>query len=87
MQTLALGVLVDKLQDLERAAEYALNVNEKPVWSKLGVAQLDNKLASMAIKSFLNAEDPKEYMRVCNEANDLKIWDELIPFIKMARGK
>jgi len=85
MMVSALSVLVDKLQDLERAQEYAVSVNEKPVWSRLGEAQLDAKLPSDAIKSFLAASDPKQYVKVCSEASDAEIWAELIPFLRMAR--
>ena len=38
-----------------------------------------------AIESFINAEDPSEYVMVCAESNEAEIWDELIPYLKMAR--
>ena len=73
MKVLALGVLVDKLQNLDRAGEFASSVDEKAVWSKLGIAQLDASEPSEAIKSFLNASDPSEYVRVCDEGNNAEI--------------
>jgi len=85
MQVLAIGVLVDYMKDLDRAKTYATQCDEKPVWSKLGKAQLDGKFPADAIESFINAEDPSEYVLVCSEANEAEIWTELIPYLKMAR--
>jgi clathrin heavy chain len=85
MQVLAIGVLVDFMKDLDRAKTYATQCDEKPVWSKLGKAQLEGKFPAEAIESFINAEDPSEYVLVCSEANEADIWIELIPFLKMAR--
>jgi clathrin heavy chain len=85
MQVLAIGVLVDYMKDLDRAKTYANQCDEKPVWSKLGKAQLDGKFPADAIESFINAEDPSEYVQLCAEANEAEIWTELIPFLKMAR--
>eukprot|EP00978_Attheya_sp_CCMP212_P015550 scaffold40082_cov55-Attheya_sp.AAC.1 len=85
MQVSAIGVLVDFMKDLDRAKTYATQVDEKPVWSKLGKAQLEEKLAADAIESFINAEDPSEYVLVCSEATEAEIWNELIPFLEMAR--
>jgi len=85
MQVLAVGVLVDHMKDLDRAKGFAGQVDEKPVWSKLGQSQLEEKMAAEAIASFISAEDPGEYVRVCAEANEAEIYAELIPFLKMAR--
>mmetsp|Transcript_26943 Transcript_26943/g.41276 ORF Transcript_26943/g.41276 Transcript_26943/m.41276 type:complete len:1727 (-) Transcript_26943:146-5326(-) len=85
MQVLAIGVLVDFMKDLERAKAYASQSDEKPVWSKLGKAQLEEKFPAEAIESFINAEDASEYVIVCDQANESGIWTELIPYLKMAR--
>mmetsp|Transcript_18983 Transcript_18983/g.34166 ORF Transcript_18983/g.34166 Transcript_18983/m.34166 type:complete len:1741 (-) Transcript_18983:249-5471(-) len=85
LQVLAIGVLVDFMKDLDRAKGFANQVDEKPVWSKLGVSQLEEKMAADAITSFINANDPSEYVKVCAEANEAEIYVELIPFLKMAR--
>ena len=85
MQVLAIGVLVDFMKDLDRAKGFANQVDEKPVWSKLGNAQLEEKMAAEAITSFISAEDATEYVRVCAEANEAEIYAELIPFLKMAK--
>jgi len=85
MQVLAIGVLVDFMKDLDRAKTYATQCDEKPVWSKLGKAQLEEKFPADAIESFINAEDASEYVMVCAEGNEGEIWAELIPYLKMAR--
>jgi clathrin heavy chain len=85
MQVLAIGVLVDYMKDLDRGKTYAIQCDEKPVWSKLGKAQLDGKFPADAIESFINADDPSEYVLVCAESNEAGIWGELIPYLKMAR--
>jgi len=85
MQVLAMGVLVDYMKDLDRAKTYATTCDEKPVWSKLGKAQLDGKFPADAIESFINAQDASEYVQVCAEANEAEIWNEVIPYLKMAR--
>merc|ERR1719343_1678291 len=85
MQVAAIGVLVDYMKDLDRAKAFAGQVDEKPVWSKLGVSQLEEKMAAEAITSFINAEDPSEYVEICSEANDAGLWAELIPFLIMCR--
>jgi len=85
MQVLAIGVLVDYMKDLDRAKTYATQCDEKPVWSKLGQAQLEEKFPADAIESFIAAEDPSEYMKVIDAANEGEIWVEFIPFLKMAR--
>ena len=85
MQVLAIGVLVDYMKDLDRAKGFANQTDEKPVWSKLGKSQLEEKMAAEAITSFINAEDASEYVKVCAEANEAEIYTELIPYLKMAR--
>jgi clathrin heavy chain len=73
------------MKDLDRAKTYATACDEKPVWSKLGRAQLEENFPADAIESFLNAEDPSEYVKVCELANEAEIWTEVIPYLKMAR--
>eukprot|EP00980_Cylindrotheca_fusiformis_P020304 scaffold7344_cov145-Cylindrotheca_fusiformis.AAC.2 len=85
MQVLAIGVLVDFMKDLDRAKTYATQCDEKPVWSKLGKAQIEGKFPADAIESYINADDPSEYVMVCSEANEAEIFSELIPYLKMAR--
>lgn len=85
MQVLAIGVLVDYMKDLDRAKTYATQCDVSPVWSKLGKAQLEEGFPADAIQSYINAQDPSEYVMVCDAANEAEIWAELIPYLKMAK--
>ena len=71
--------LICEVKDLDRAKTYASQVHKKSVWSKLGKAQLDEKLPADAIESYINAEDPSEYVIVCSVANEGEIYTKLIP--------
>ena len=73
------------MKDLDRAKTYATQCDEKPVWSKLGKAQLEETFPADAIESFIHAADPSEYVKVCEAANDAEIWTEVILYLKMAR--
>jgi len=86
MQVAAIGVLVEFMKDLDRAKTYAGQIDTDAVWSKLGKAQLEEKLPAEAIESYINAKDPTEYVTICREANEAEIWTELIPFLEMARA-
>merc|ERR1712151_1371891 len=85
MQVAAIGILVEYIKDLDRAKGYAAQCDEKPVWSKLGKAQLTEKMTMDAIESFIHADDVSEYVEICSEANESGLWAELIPFLVMCR--
>ncbi len=57
-------VLVAHLHDLKRASEYASKVDEAPVWSELGHAQLHEGLIADAISSYLRSGDSSNYLEV-----------------------
>jgi clathrin heavy chain len=81
----AIEVIVDHIRDLERAKEFAERVNAKPVWSKLAKAQLDSQLVTEAIASFIKAKDPTDYHLVIAAAEAVENYEDLVPFLKMAR--
>eukprot|EP00607_Mallomonas_marina_P003718 CAMPEP_0182427698 /NCGR_PEP_ID=MMETSP1167-20130531/18991_1 /TAXON_ID=2988 /ORGANISM="Mallomonas Sp, Strain CCMP3275" /LENGTH=1652 /DNA_ID=CAMNT_0024610121 /DNA_START=314 /DNA_END=5272 /DNA_ORIENTATION=+ len=81
----AVEVIVDNLRDLERAKEFAERVNVKPVWSKLGRAQLDAQLITECISSYIKAKDASDYLLVVSAAESSENYEDLIPFLKMAR--
>merc|ERR1719491_2207765 len=85
MQVAAIGILVECIKDLDRAKGYAAQCDEKPVWSKLGKAQLADKMTMDAIESFIQADDVSEYVDICSEANESGSWAELIPYLIMCR--
>ena len=82
----AIEVIVDMIRDLERGKEFAERVNIPPVWSKLGEAQLNSQLISECVASFIKAKDPNMYVAVINAAHDQDNYEDLVPYLKMARA-
>ena len=54
---LAIKVLLDHVEDMDRAHEYATKVDEPEVWSELAHVELDRSMVSQAIASYLRAGD------------------------------
>jgi clathrin heavy chain len=87
----AITVLLDNLHAIPRAVEYAAYVDEKPVWSLLGKAQLagegDGAGVVAAIDSFIKADDASDFLSVIAAAKAGSHLDELVTFLTMARSK
>jgi clathrin heavy chain len=81
----AVEILVDKIRDLERAKEFAERVNAPAVWSKLARAQIDHQLVTEAVNSYIKAKDPNDYILVINTAEGMDNYEDLVPYLKMAR--
>lgn len=62
-------MLIDHVNNLDRAYEFAERCNDPAVWSLLGRAQLDANNVKEAIDSFIKADDPTNYMDVVNVAS------------------
>lgn len=56
--------MIENVQNLDRAYEFAERCNEPDVWSLLAKAQLDQNMVKEAIDSFIKADDPSVYMEV-----------------------
>ncbi|KAG2382938.1 hypothetical protein C9374_004905 [Naegleria lovaniensis] len=87
LNTDAIRVLIDYIQSITRAAEYAKVVNEPECWSILARAQLNALLVSDAIESFMKADDPTDYHNVIQYAEQQDEYKSLIKFLEMARKK
>ncbi|RKP27400.1 armadillo-type protein, partial [Syncephalis pseudoplumigaleata] len=83
----AIGVLLDNLDDLDRALEYAERCDTAEVWGKLGKAQLNANKVVEAIDSYVRADDPSNYQQVIEAADRAQIAEELIRYLLMARKK
>jgi clathrin heavy chain len=81
----AVEVIVDLIRDMDRGKEFAERVNISPVWSKLARAQLDNQMVTEAIASYIKAKDPSDYLLVINAAHNIDNYEDLVPYLKMAR--
>lgn len=83
----AIQVLLEHIESMERAVEFAAYWDQADVWSILGKAQLDGQLVKEAIASFLKAEDATHFLDVIQAAKNGSAFEELIQFLKMARAK
>ncbi|XP_039752546.1 clathrin heavy chain isoform X2 [Pararge aegeria] len=87
VNTSAIQVLIDQVNDLKRAYEFAERCNEPGVWSQLAKAQLQQGLVKEAIDSYIKADDPSAYLDVVATASKQQSWDDLVRYLQMARKK
>ncbi len=64
----AVEVLIDNLDSIQRAAEFAEKVNIPEVWTKLAKAYLDKDLVQESIESYIKANDANNYLSVIHSA-------------------
>merc|ERR1711899_310725 len=83
----AVQVLIENVNNLDRAYEFAERCNEPAVWTQLGKAQLSQNLVKEAIDSFIKANDPSDYMDVVDVASKSDNWEDLVRYLQMARKK
>ncbi|OQS04982.1 clathrin heavy chain [Thraustotheca clavata] len=81
----AIGVLLDYINDMTRAYEFADRCNEPDVWSKLAKSQLSSNNLHDALASFIKAGDPSAYADVIATAERDGNWADLIDYLRMAR--
>lgn len=81
----AVEVMVDMIRDLDRGKEFAERVNTAKVWSKLAQAQLEAEHVSECISSYIKAKDPSNYLAVIASAHNVDNYEDLVPYLKMAR--
>ncbi|KAF5272050.1 hypothetical protein FQR65_LT05031 [Abscondita terminalis] len=87
VNTSAIQVLIDQVNNLDRAYEFAERCNEPAVWSQLAKAQLNQGLVKEAIDSYIKADDPSAYMDVVETASKNNSWEDLVRYLQMARKK
>lgn len=80
-------MLIEHVQNLDRAYEFAERCNESAVWSQLAGAQLSNGMVKEAIDSFIKADDPSAYMDVVETSQKSDSWEDLVRYLQMARKK
>lgn len=85
----AIGILLQHIQDMARALEFAEYADQPAVWSLLAQHQLQQPgMLKEAIAAFLKAEDPAHYEKVIAAAkSDGEAGAELIDYLMMVRGK
>lgn len=85
MHSKALKVLVEDIMSLDRAQNFVEKIDTPELWSQLGTAQLDGLRIPAAIESYIKAEDPFNYENVIEVAEQGGNFEELIPYLTMAR--
>jgi clathrin heavy chain len=81
----ATNVLVDHVVSIDRAQEYADQVDLPEVWSKVAKAQLDGLRVTDSVESYIKAQDPSNYHEVIETATHAGKDEELIKYLRMAR--
>ncbi|CAO2817070.1 unnamed protein product [Amaranthus hypochondriacus] len=81
----AVNVLLDKIQSIDRAVEFAFRVEEDTVWSQVAKAQLRAGLVSDAIESFIRAEDATQFLDVVRAAGNADVYHDLVKYLLMVR--
>lgn len=84
----AIGVLLDYLNDLERAEEYAQRADESEVWSLLAKKQLEENDPAKAIACYIKADDASNYSAMIAAVKaDGSCFEDLVSYLEMARKK
>ncbi|GKE01692.1 clathrin heavy chain 1-like protein isoform X2, partial [Tanacetum coccineum] len=81
------NVLLDNIQSISRALEFAYHVEEDTVWSQVAKVQLRVGLVSDAIDSFMHAEDATQFLDVIRAAEDNECYHDLVKYLSMVRQK
>ncbi|THY60120.1 clathrin heavy chain [Aureobasidium pullulans] len=74
-----------KVVSIDRAQDYADQVDTPEVWSRVAKAQLDGLRISDSVTSYIRAEDPSNYNEVIEIATHAGKDEDLIKFLRMAR--
>jgi len=82
-----ISVLLDQLENMQRASEFAEYWDKPEVWSILAKAQLDQSMVAEAIDSYLKADDASQFRVVLPIAKENGLLKEMITYIGMARKK
>ncbi|EGC39262.1 hypothetical protein DICPUDRAFT_45258 [Dictyostelium purpureum] len=83
----AIEVLLNNINSIERAHDFAERCNQTEVYSKLAVAQLRADMVNECIESFIKANDTEYYQEVVSAAERTNKYDDLVKFLQMCRKK
>lgn len=81
----AIKVLLEHMEDIDQAVDFATKIDEAVVWSELGHSQLEHNLVADAIGSYLRAVDPSRYNQVIEKSQGTGSFEDLVKFLVMAR--
>lgn len=83
----AVRVLLDHMEDLDRAHEFATKIDEPPVWSELGNAYLDAGQLGEAVAAYIRASDTNKWAEVIARAAQTGDYADLPKYLLMVRKK
>lgn len=63
-------MLIENVNNLDRAYEFAEKCNQSDVWASLAKAQLKQGMVKEAVDSFIKADDPGAYMEVVKKCTE-----------------
>lgn len=87
MQQEAIKVLLHQMEQLDRAYEFAAKIDEPPVWTELGDAQLTHAKVPEAIASYLQANEHSKWSQVRRSSAGLgQGWGTAIAVLRCCRG-
>eukprot|EP00033_Pygsuia_biforma_P002851 GCRY01003145.1.p1 GENE.GCRY01003145.1~~GCRY01003145.1.p1 ORF type:complete len:1173 (+),score=154.15 GCRY01003145.1:458-3520(+) len=81
----AVSVLLNNLNTIPRAVEYAEKHDLPEVWSEVGIAQLSRNMVEEAISCFIKSKFTNNYKEVIERSKASSCFAQLIPYLKMAR--
>jgi clathrin heavy chain len=81
----AIEVLLNNIESIPRAAEFAEKNNIPEVWTKIAKAYLDSNQVGESIDAYLKANDPSMYLPVIQAAEREEKYEHLIKYLLMAR--
>ncbi|EGG20648.1 clathrin heavy chain [Cavenderia fasciculata] len=83
----AIDVLINQIDSIERAYDFAERVNQIEVFGKLARAQLSKGMIKEAIESFIKAADVDLYHEVISASEKANCYEELVKYLLMCRKK
>ena len=83
----AVRVLLDHMEDLDRAHEFATKIDEPGVWSELGNAYLEAGQLGESVAAFIRAADTSKWTDVIAKASETGEYADLPKYLLMVRKK
>ena len=80
-------MLLENIDSMERAVEFANYWDQSDVWSILARAQLSKDMVKESIGSFIKADDATAFVDVIQASRRAEVYEDLILYLKMARVK
>ena len=82
----AIVVILNDIKDIPRARNYAAQADEAPVWTALAESLLAADEVHDGIEALIRAKNPDFVSQVCEAAERVNQFGDLIKYLTMARG-